>query len=277
MDFNKMSEVGYRGTINPFIYNNEVWLKVSDYIPEVLPWYWVSNTGKIYSEQIGYILRYDYVGKGYLKVTLQTINGPKDMLVHRIVMLCFHPIPNSDDFTVNHKDGNHENNFESNLEWATYNDQMEHASVNNLLNKEGYSEEEVIKICELLEKISNQDEIIRILYGDIKKYNHQYYIRIKHLVNRIQTKQSWIDISCKYNILPKDGVNPNQLLTDNQIEQLCSILQDYGKNISTRKAFSLIGIDIGQPGEKMYIKYMATMVNIRNRKCFDYITSKYNF
>ena len=39
----------------------------------------------------------------------------------------------------------------------------------------------------------------------------------------------------------------------------------------------MIGIDIGQPYDKDYTRYMSTMVNIRNRKCFDNITSKYNF
>lgn len=277
MDLDKLKEASFRKTSNPFIDNREEWRKISDYIPGVYPIYWISNTGKVFSEQIQALMRYDYVGKGYLKVTLQFYDGPKDMLVHRLVMLCFHPIPNSDLYTVNHKDGNHENNRDTNLEWATYTEQMIHASSNDLLNKEGYSEEEIRAICSMLEKTPNQDEVIQSIYGNIKRSDPNYYIRIKHLVNRIQRKDSWTNISDEYNILPKSNTNPNQVVSDEQVEQLCSILEKYGKKIPTRKAFEMIGIDIGQPYDKDYTRYMSTMVNIRNRKCFDNITSKYNF
>ena len=275
MDLEILRNSSFRGTTNPMIFENEMWLPIT--IPGIMPWYWISDTGKIYSANINALLKYDYVGKGYLKVTLQTENGPNDYLVQRLVLLTFDPIPNSEVMTANHKDGNHENNFRSNLEWATYKEQMIHASENNLLNSEGYDESEVRDICIELEKTSNQDEIIMKLYGDIKRTNRPYYIQIKHLVNRIQTKQSWTRISNKYNILPKKMENPNQVISDEQVEDLCKILQLHGSDIPTRKAFELIGIDIGNPGEKNYIRYMALMVNIRNRKCFPKITSKYNF
>lgn len=277
MNLDKMKEASFRKTINPFIDDKEEWRRISDYIPGVYPYYYVSNTGKIFSEQFGYLLKFDYVGKGYLKVTLQFYDGPKDLLVHRIVMLCFEPIPNSHLYTVNHKDGNHENNFYSNLEWATYTEQMEHASSNNLLNKEGYTEEEIRAICSLLELTPNQDEVIEKIYGNIKRNNYPYYIRIKHLVNRIQKGDSWVNISSEYNILPKAMTNPNQILSEDQIHQVCRILEIYGRNYPTRKIFEMIGIDIGNQYSPNYTKYMSTMVNIRNRKTFHHITSKYNF
>lgn len=275
MDINKLREASFRGVTNPMIYDNENWLPIT--VDKILPWYWISDTGKIYSTQINALLKYDYVGKGYLKVTLQTTEGPKDYLVHRLVLLTFDPIPNPDDLTANHKDGDHENNFRYNLEWATYTEQMIHASENNLLNPSGFSESEVRRVCEELEKDPNQDSIILRLYGDIKRTNKPYYIQIKHLVNRIQTKQSWGNISCEYNILPKENINPNQVLSTEQVEELCKILEKYGSSIKTRDAFNMIGIDIGSPTGKDYTRYMAAMVNIRNKKCFPEITSKYNF
>ena len=277
MDIDKLREASFRNTTNPAVFLDEKWLPIHEYVPNIMPWYWISNTGKIFSIQINALMKYDYVGKGYLKVTLQSTSGPVDMLVHRLVMLCFHPISNPDSFTVNHKDGDHENNYDSNLEWATYVDQMVHASETGLLNTEYYSESEVRAICKELEQNSNQDEVIYKLYGNIKLRNYPYYVKIKHLVNRIQRKISWQNISCEYNILTKENINPNQVLSDSQVEAICQVLEKYGKDIPTRKVYQLIGIDIGNPGEKNYIRYMSTMVNIRNRKCFDYITSKYNF
>ena len=276
-NFDDMSKAGYRKTINPIIYLNEEWKKISDYIPGLYPVYWVSNTGKVYSEQINALLKFDLVGKGYLKVTLQFYDGPRDMLVHRLVMLCFNPIPNASEYTVNHKDGDHTNNMLYNLEWATYSEQMEHASRANLLRSERYSEDEIRAICKQLESTSNQDEVIMNIYGNIKINNPEYYIKIKHLVNRIQRKLSWTNISDEYDITPKQAINPNQVISNEQVEALCSVLEQYGRDIPTRKAYSLIGIDIGKPDNQNYTRYMATMVNIRNRKTFDEITSKYNF
>ena len=276
-NFDEMSRAGFRRTINPLININEEWRKVSDYIPNIFPVYWVSNTGKVYSEQINALLRYDFVGKGYLKVTLQFYDGPKDILIHRLVMLCFNPIENPDDYTVNHKDGDHTNNMLYNLEWATYSEQMQHASRTNLLKSENYSEKEIRAICKQLEITPNQDDVIRNIYGNIKFSNPDYYTKIKHLVNRIQRNLSWTNISCEYDIIPKQNINPNQVLSEDQVEALCSVLEKYGKHISTREAYKLIGVDIGSPDSDNYTKYMSTMVNIRNRKTFNHITSKYNF
>lgn len=70
---------------------------------------------------------------GYLDVGLYKNNKAKFYSVHRLVAETFIPNPKNKP-TVNHKDGNKQNNRVSNLEWATCKEQMEHASKTGLLN-----------------------------------------------------------------------------------------------------------------------------------------------
>lgn len=65
---------------------------------------------------------------GYLTVgfTCKDIGIYKTCMVHRLVASAF--IPNTENKpTVNHKDGNKKNNRIDNLEWATYQEQSDHA------------------------------------------------------------------------------------------------------------------------------------------------------
>lgn len=63
---------------------------------------------------------------GYVKVRLMYQGKDKTMRVHRLVAEAFLPKPELKD-TINHIDGNKQNNAVSNLEWADRTEQMEHA------------------------------------------------------------------------------------------------------------------------------------------------------
>lgn len=79
--------------------------------------------GTKYKEKI---LKNNIGGHGYLRVNLWKDNICKMMKVHTIVANTF--IPNPDNKrTVNHIDGNKLNNNVSNLEWATYSENLKHA------------------------------------------------------------------------------------------------------------------------------------------------------
>lgn len=64
--------------------------------------------------------------RAYSCVSLHKNRLVKQCLVHRLVALAFIPNPNQKP-TVNHKDGVKTNNHVSNLEWATYPEQLNHA------------------------------------------------------------------------------------------------------------------------------------------------------
>lgn len=60
------------------------------------------------------------------RVELWHDNRCKTMLVARCVCAAFYPISNMQELTVNHKDGNPENNCADNLEWLTRGDNIRH-------------------------------------------------------------------------------------------------------------------------------------------------------
>lgn len=71
-------------------------------------------------------------GKGYETVKLYYNGRYNQHYVHRLVAEAF--IDGRDE-TVNHKDGNKQNNHVSNLEWMSYSDNNKHARENGLADK----------------------------------------------------------------------------------------------------------------------------------------------
>ncbi|MDP3445801.1 MAG: NUMOD4 domain-containing protein, partial [Ignavibacteria bacterium] len=98
--------------------------------------YQVSNTGKVKSidridvngrKRIGIELKYLIESQGYPRVTLWiNRHEKKDIRIHFLVASAFILNPENKK-TVNHIDGNKQNNDVSNLEWNTYSENHLHA------------------------------------------------------------------------------------------------------------------------------------------------------
>ena len=73
--------------------------------------------------------------QGYLLLDLYKNNKKKTVRVHRLVAMAFIPNPQNKE-TVNHIDGNKENNTVENLEWATQKEQNEHIYATGLKPKD---------------------------------------------------------------------------------------------------------------------------------------------
>lgn len=103
--------------------NTEDWVWVEGYEGH----YKVSNTGKVLSIKSNKILSLNRITKdGYNYVALSKNNKAKEFKIHRLVAIHF--IPNTKNKpTVNHIDGNKQNNSVENLEWATREENMQHA------------------------------------------------------------------------------------------------------------------------------------------------------
>ena len=78
------------------------------------------------------ILKTHKSSNGYLLVFFKKNNKSKPFFVHRLVATAF--IPNIENKPqVNHKDGNKQNNYLDNLEWATNCENMQHAWKHHLI------------------------------------------------------------------------------------------------------------------------------------------------
>ena len=74
-------------------------------VPDVLPYYLVSNYGHVYSKNSGYLLSPGNSSSQYLNVVLQTKTGKINICVHRLEMLVFCYNENHQNLEVNHKNG----------------------------------------------------------------------------------------------------------------------------------------------------------------------------
>lgn len=78
-----------------------------------------------------------FTSDGYKRVALTKNGKAKHILVHRLVSMTFHGIPdNHAELEVNHIDENKENNHYSNLEWCSHLKNMRHSPwINDRINK----------------------------------------------------------------------------------------------------------------------------------------------
>lgn len=110
---------------------NEIWKDVVGY--EGL--YEVSNTGKVRNNKTKINKSIILDTKGYVRVVLYRNGKPIFKRVHRLVAKAF--IANHlNKLQVNHIDGNKNNNYVSNLEWVTNQENMTHAIKNGLFDKQ---------------------------------------------------------------------------------------------------------------------------------------------
>lgn len=93
--------------------------------------YLVDEAGNVWSVRKNRVLLGKTDRYGY-KVVLLCVKGQrKHITVHRIVALTFIENPDNKP-TVNHKDGNKQNNCVDNLEWATFQENTKHSYNNGL-------------------------------------------------------------------------------------------------------------------------------------------------
>lgn len=93
--------------------------------------HYVTEDGKIINHKTGVTKKLQTLQNGYLTCTITEFNKGTTVLLHRALALTYLPNPENKR-TVNHMDGNKQNNCLTNLEWATDAENIKHAYDNGL-------------------------------------------------------------------------------------------------------------------------------------------------
>lgn len=173
--------------------------RISDNFPDLKDYYLISRDGKVYSEKSKIFLKPMIDKYGYLFVRPMGIDGkPKNRFVHRLVLGVYSNLENKENYTVNHKDGNKENNSLENLEWMTIEENNSHALENKLNGKTGENNpnskltvKDVEEILNLL-KLKSVSEIARMFnvsHGTIGNIKHRRTFKkeIEEILKRRET------------------------------------------------------------------------------------------
>ena len=123
---------------------NEIWKPILEY----KDYYEISSIGNIRSIERTIILKNGFQRKlkskvlktfinenGYSIITVRINNVHHNFKIHRLVAIAFIDNPENK-LTVNHKDGNKQNNNVLNLEWATHSENIKHAYKHKLNSSE---------------------------------------------------------------------------------------------------------------------------------------------
>lgn len=166
------------------------------------PNYVLYSDGRLWSDNVKRFLIPFGIGRvlktgsrDYLAYKLCSDGTEWTVQAHRLVASVF--IPNPENLPeVNHKDGNKKNNCITNLEWASHQQDVQHAFDTGLNNGEmwqgdkhsrsTYTNEEVVKICEMFSK--------GVIPKDLAKSTTKEYQKLFRIWNR----DNWTSISKDY-------------------------------------------------------------------------------
>ena len=266
----QMRSANSKHYINAFYFNNEEFRRISDYDPEVADHFYISNYGKVYSAYTNMIMTTQISNAGYEMVNLslkdKNDRKSKPMSIHRLVMLCFCPIPNADEMQVNHIDGVKTHNWLSNLEWVTRSENMKHCYRNNLeINGEDHpwatiTEEVVHEICRKLQEGMSNPDIAELVLGDRKRDG---------LVNSIRIGNAWVNVSQYYDIPPSDLTQHfRKQFNNEELSRAYFLIED---GLSNREIAKIIDPDFSCKCSEDKDRVIRVLRNLRNKVMYSYI------
>ena len=284
----EMRNAQYRQNIYPYRYpitfDDEVFVRISDFMPEIDDYFWISNYGRAYNSRTGYLVTPNINKNGYVSYWLRRRkgcmgnNGRYDISVLANILVCraFNGPKPSPVHQTNHKNFIRHINHYSNLEWITPQENLNYSrSAGNYWSGESYSSskykpDQVHALCKLMQ---NGCTDINMLSNTV--FGIDPNPSIYALIQDLRTGSNWSHISSQYSIPP---IVHRNFVSDNDIHSICKYLQSHPNGpYDTSIVVQSIGIDYHslKPIEKK--RYVSAINQIRNRKAYSRITCLYDF
>lgn len=193
----------YERLFDPTPYPNETFVKLEyPYVSEdTLPYYYISNLGRVYSDFSKKIMRPSLDSKKYPIVVLSRRQGKCNAYrIHRLLMLIFNPVEGCENLDIHHKDSIKHNYQFDNLEWCTksYN-MLEAYRLGEITNLQGedraiskITNEVAREICRRIEKGDVMLDIAKDLNVD------------QNIIYSISNRKAWKSISKDYDFSKKN-------------------------------------------------------------------------
>jgi len=183
---------------------NELWTNLV--YKDIKPMYEISTYGNIRNRNTKKVLKKSVSEKGYIQIGLMVYSKKKSNKTFKLHVLVAHTFlskpPNfySEYYTVNHKNGNKNDNSIYNLEWITFTENIQHSyklglnkpRKGSLNGRNKYDEKIIEYVCELMSKNYKNKYIINCV---LDKFSIQIS---KHVIHDIRRKKTWTHISNKY-------------------------------------------------------------------------------
>lgn len=278
----------YRQNIYPYycpitLYD-EVFVQISSFMPDIEDYFWISNYGRGFNSNNGYLITPTVNKEGYVFYTLQRKenefklnNKSKYVSIAAHILTCraFNgPKPNETD-QVNHKDFYRDNNHYSNLEWKSGLDNLKYSMDNGRYWKNDiychtvYTADKIHEICKLLESgITDPNELSMRVFGE--PVNQKYY----SLIQKIRNNKNWTRISSQYNI---PIIEKRNFTHDEYIHTMCKYFSDNPGSIHDDK----IGIkdifdNYDEFDKTLKHRLSSALCQLRYKGQYNKIKSQYN-
>ena len=184
------------------ISDDEYFVKLD--VENIKPYYWISNYGRIFTEQRGGKILQPFTDKdGYKRLELASYPKAKKYYIHRLVALTFVE-GYFEGALVNHIDSVRDNNYYLNLEWVTAQENTNHGIeygfilVNNTSEFRNLNSAHSIKtaefVCNLISKgFSNKEILSEFAFKDKREQKN-----FNTFINDLRGKRTFVWLSDKY-------------------------------------------------------------------------------
>lgn len=258
----------------PFLPLDEEFRQISQYIPEIVDYFWVSNWGRVYSAYTGFLVPPQVNAMGYEFYTLRRkqeyIDAGKyptyTIAGQILVCSCFNGMKPAEDSQVNHKDFRRRNNYYQNLEWVTplenvrYSYDRGHYWNGNSYVNAKYTDVQARAVCEMLQQgIDDYHAISRQIFGC------ELTQSIKDFIRSIHIRRHWTHISKDYNF---NADSKKRNFVDPIIfHGICRYMVEHPDTAYTapyREVMAYLGIDVTKLDHATRSRYKSAVSAIRN-------------